>query len=94
MAEKFCDIWKGQLIIDPCCGCGNLIVEVIKKLKLSWEEVKQKVILFDIDETALFISKVVIAKQYGLKDFVEIEQIKSYNEDFLLFAKTTIFLIL
>lgn len=92
MAEKFCDIWKGQLIIDPCCGCGNLIVEVIKKLKLSWEEVKQKVVLFDIDETALFISKVVIAKQYGIKDFVEIEQIKSYNEDFLLFAKNNNFL--
>lgn len=91
MAEKFCDIWKDQLIIDPCCGCGNLIVEVIKKLKLSWEEVKQKVILFDIDETALFISKAVIAKQYDVKDFVEIDQIKSYNKDFLLFIKDNSF---
>ena len=84
MAKKFKEIWDGQKIIDPCCGCGNLIVEVIKQLNLSWEEVKEKIVLFDIDDTALTIAKAIIGKSLGITDFNEIRQIKSYNEDFLL----------
>ena len=56
----------GQTILDPCCGSGNFLIEVIKLIKSQNKSKNEKIIAinnvygFDINPISIYISKINI----------------------------------
>jgi len=64
----------GETVLDPCCGSGNFLTEIIK-LIISQNETKEnklaainKVYGFDINPISIYVSKVNVI--YLLKDYI------------------------
>lgn len=64
----------GETVLDPCCGSGNFLTEIVKHI-LSQNETKEKKIVainkiygFDINPISIYISKINL--MYLLKDFI------------------------
>lgn len=71
-------------IIEPCCGCGNLLMPLFKDSTESWKSITEKLILFDIDETAILVTKTrLIAKYAPCGGTVSVNDISSLAGDFL-----------
>lgn len=70
MADLLIENEKLNCIADVGCGCGNLIIEVLSKIKeRSLDEFKaleNKIYLFDLDKTAIKICKARIETLFGV----------------------------
>ena len=70
-------------ICDVGCGCGNLVIEVLKKIKDRSEEefntVSKNIYLFDLDKIALNICKARISILFDIDE----NKIHSLSGDFL-----------
>lgn len=79
--EYFTDNRK---IIDPACGSGNFLINIINKLKeknISEELIVKSVYGYDIDPIAVFIAKINI---YLILNETKFESINVFVKDFLL----------
>lgn len=86
LADKFISLYsEGDNLADVCCGCGNLIIRVIRKMNPYDLIENRKIYLFDLDETALEITCLRIydlVKNRFSFAFVK-EHINSFVGDFL-----------
>lgn len=83
MADLLIEAETINCIADVGCGCGNLIIEVLSKVRERSEEefnkLINKVYLFDLDKTAINICKTRIATLFG----IDIDIINEASGDFL-----------
>ena len=68
---KLCDPKMGETIIDPTMGTGGFLTMAIKFLNnkysdIDWNEQRQKVIGFDIDETVMDMAKLNVFLETGV----------------------------
>ena len=81
MAELFFEKYNhSQIVTDPCCGCGNLILGLIKRGLILPDDI----LIMDIDPIALEIAKTLIALRLRPDSpKVAYEQIQARCVDFL-----------
>ena len=54
----------GERVLDPCCGSGNFLIEIIKRILLSNKSEEQKILAinnihgYDINPISIFITKI------------------------------------
>ncbi len=69
----------GELVLDPCCGSGNFLIEILKRITTSNKKEKEKILAinnvygFDINPISIFISKINFLTV--LKDFFTYDDI-------------------
>lgn len=70
MAELLVENTRLSSIADVGCGCGNLIIEVISKVRErsadEYDELIKNIYLYDLDKTAIKICKARIATLFGI----------------------------
>ncbi|MFX1338281.1 MAG: N-6 DNA methylase [Promethearchaeota archaeon] len=66
----------GERILDPCCGSGNFLIEIIKRILSSNKTEQQKILAinniygFDINPISIFITKInflILLKEFSPK---------------------------
>ncbi len=66
----------GERVLDPCCGSGNFLIEIMKRILSSNKLEKQKILAinniygFDINPISIFITKInflILLKGYSSK---------------------------
>jgi len=77
----------GQKVLDPCCGIGNFLIEIIKLIKSSENDEKEKLDAinslygFDINPFSIFIAKINFI--YLLKSYIPKVNLNLYIGDSL-----------
>jgi len=74
----------GNQILDPACGSGNFLIQVVNKMRnlgFKQQQILDAISGYDIDSKAVFLAKVNV---YLLLDTVQFDDIKIYVQDFLL----------
>jgi hypothetical protein len=71
-------------IVEPCCGCGGLIVPLLKRMDDPWETATHSLALYDIDGLAIYTTKIIIAIEFAPKAWgFDSDAITSTQGDFL-----------
>ena len=72
-------------VIEPCCGCGNLLMPLLSDSNANWDTIKEKLRIFDIDPIAIMITKMRIIIEFAAESAtVSFSDIKSEVGDFLM----------
>lgn len=66
MASKLIDAMsEGKTLVEPCVGCGNLLIEMLRLLPDPWGVATSRMIVFDLDETAMLIAMTRIIVEFA-----------------------------
>lgn len=58
-------IADGKVLVEPCVGCGNLLVEMLRLLPNPWEVATERLLTFDLDATAVLVAKTRIIAEFA-----------------------------
>ena len=47
---------EGKILVEPCVGCGNLLIVTLRELTDPWEVMCGRMVLFDCDGTAMSVA--------------------------------------